>query len=229
MLKSAYQFLKAGGIPKCWLWKVNLFIWAWAMLWIRLHLFPYCFQGYHPPCHVCYNYVGDTMHCCPLDRPDTSTFHSASSGFVHLLLEPGFVEPSPQDLEVVPMWSPSSDRSFISRSMMVWERINSLFPTDGAKLIKSKLDLISIDGRSLVLAVKKRKAKEFFTSMRPVKNASMPKPAYQFPKEFLTSVSLVFHVSLPEFHFPFYSLLRVGAVMSVNAALSIFLLRGMPD
>ena len=102
-----------------------------------------------------------------------------------------------------------------------------MFPTDGAKLIKSKLDLISIDGRSLVLAVKKRKAKEFFTSMRPVKNASMPKPAYQFPKEFLTSVSLVFHVSLPEFHFPFYSLLQVGAVMSINAALSIFLLRGM--
>ena len=61
----------------------------------------------------------------------------------------------------------------------------------------------------------------------PVENASMLKSAYQFSKKFLTSVSLIFHVSLPKFHFPFYSLLWVGAVMSVNAAMSVFLLRGM--
>ena len=104
-------------------------------------------------------------------------------------------------------------------------------PTDGAKLMKPKLDLVSmflvnIDGRSLVPAVKKRKAKEVFTVVMPVENALILKLAYQFSKKFLTSISLVFHVSLPEFHFPFYSLLRVGVVMSVNAALSVFLLRG---
>ena len=86
--------------------------------------------------------------------------------------------------------------------------------------------LVSIDGRSLVPAVKKRKAKEVFTGMVPVENALMLKSAYQFSKKFLTSISLIFYVSLPVFHFPFYSLLWVGAVMSINAALSIFLLRG---
>ena len=47
---------------------------------------------------------------------------------------------------------------------------------DGAKLMKPKLDLVSmllvnIDGRSPVLTVKKRKAKEVFTNIRPVENA----------------------------------------------------------
>ena len=65
------------------------------------------------------SFVGDAMHCCPLDGPDTSTLHSDSLALVHLLLEPGSVEPSPQDLGVVPVWSPSSDRSFIGRSTMV--------------------------------------------------------------------------------------------------------------
>ena len=99
-------------------------------------------------------------------------------------------------------------------------------PTDGAKLMKSKLDLISIDGQSLIPAVKKRKTKEVFTVVMPVENALILKLAYQFSKKFLTSISLVFHVSLPEFHFPFYSVLWVSAVMSVNAALRVFLLRG---
>ena len=74
--------------------------------------------------------------------------------------------------------------------------------------------------------VKIRKAKEVFIGEMPVENAPMLKSAYQFSKKFLTSVSLIFHVSLPEFRFPFYSLLWVGAFMSVNATLSIFLLRG---
>ena len=98
--------------------------------------------------------------------------------------------------------------------------------------MKLKLDLISmllvsINGRSLVPVVKKRKAKKVFTGMVPVENALMLKSACQFSKKFLTSISLIFYVSLLEFHFPFYSLLRVGAVMSVNAALSVFLLREM--
>ena len=77
------------------------------------------------------------------------------------------------------------------------------------------------------LLLRKEKAKEVFTGTMPVENAPMLKSAYQFSRKFLTSVSIVFHVSLPEFHFPFYSLLQVGAVMSANAALSVFLLRGM--
>ena len=97
--------------------------------------------------------------------------------------------------------------------------------------MKSKLDLVSmllvnIDGRSSVPAVKKRKAKEVFTNVRPAENTPMLKSTYQFSKRFLTIVSLIFPVLLPGFHFPFYSLLWVGAIMSVNAALSVFLLRG---
>ena len=63
--------------------------------------------------------------------------------------------------------------------------------------------------------------------MMPAKNILMLKSAYQFPKKFLTIVSLIFHVSLLGFHFPLYNLLWVGVVMSINATLSIFLLRGM--
>ena len=95
------------------------------------------------------------------------------------------------------------------------------------KLYLVSMLLVNIDGRSPIPAVKKRKANEVFIGVMPVENASMLKSAYQFSKKFLTSVSLIFHVSLLEFHFPFYSLLRVGAVMSVNAAMSVFLLRGM--
>ena len=96
--------------------------------------------------------------------------------------------------------------------------------------MKPKLDLVSmllvsIDGRSSVPSVEIRKAKVVFTSEMPVENAPMLKSAYQFSKKFLTSVSLIFHVSLPEFRFPFYSLHWVGVVMSVNATLSVFLLR----
>ena len=74
--------------------------------------------------------------------------------------------------------------------------------------MKSKLDLVSmllinIDGRSSVPTVKKRKAKEVFTGMRPTKNTLMLKSAYQFSKKFLTIVSLIFPVLLPGFHFPF--------------------------
>ena len=58
-----------------------------------------------------------------------------------------------------------------------------------------------------------------------VENALMLKSAKPFSKNSLTSVSQVFHVPLPEFYSPLYSLLRVGEVMSVKAALSIFLLR----
>ena len=85
------------------------------------------------------------------------------------------------------------------------------FSTDGAKLMKLKLDLISmllvsIDGRSSVPSVEIRKEKVVFTGEMPVENALMLKSTYQFSKKFLTSVSLIFHVSLPEFRFPFYSL-----------------------
>ena len=97
--------------------------------------------------------------------------------------------------------------------------------------MKPNLDLVSmllvnVNGRSSVLGVKKRKAREGFTSVRLAKNALMPKSDYKFLKEVSHNSLQIFHVSLPKFHFPFYSLLWVGAIMSVNAALSIFLLRG---
>ena len=59
------------------------------------------------------------MHCSPLDEPVTSTLRFASLALIHSLLEPGSVKPSPQDLGVVSVRSPSSDRSFIGRIMMV--------------------------------------------------------------------------------------------------------------
>ena len=54
--------------------------------------------------------------------------------------------------------------------------------------MKSKLDLVSMllvntDGRSLVLVVKKRKAREVFTGVMPAENTPMIKLAYQFSKE----------------------------------------------
>ena len=56
---------------------------------------------------------------CLQDGLDASTLHSASLALVYSLLELGFVDPSPQDLGVVLVHSPSSDRSFIGRSTMV--------------------------------------------------------------------------------------------------------------
>ena len=55
-------------------------------------------------------------------------------------------------------------------------------------MMKPKLDLlnmllIKINGQSPVPVVKKRKAKEVFTSVMPAKNTLMLKPAYQFSKE----------------------------------------------
>ena len=95
------------------------------------------------------------------------------------------------------------------------------------KLYPVSMLLVNIDGRSPIPAVKKRNVKEVFTRVMLVENTPMLKSTYQFSKKFLTIVSLIFHVPLPGFHFPFYSLLWVGAVMSVNAAMSVFLLRGM--
>ena len=88
--------------------------------------------------------------------------------------------------------------------------------------MKPEVDLVSVDGRALVPAVKKRKANEVFTDVVPVENAPILKSVQQFSNNFLTSVSQVFRVFLPKFYSPFYSLFWVGVVMSVNATLSIF-------
>ena len=93
--------------------------------------------------------------------------------------------------------------------------------------MKPRLDLISIDERFPVPAVKKRKAREVFTDIIPAENNPMLKSAYQFSKEVSRNSLSNFHVFLPEFHFPFYILLWVGAIMFVNAALSVFNLRRM--
>ena len=98
--------------------------------------------------------------------------------------------------------------------------------------MKSNFDLVSmllvnVDERSLVLVIKKRKAREGSTDVGPAENTPMLKLDYKFSKEVSHNSLPMFHVSIPQFYFPFYSLLRVGAVMFVNAALSIFLLRGM--
>ena len=58
-----------------------------------------------------------------------------------------------------------------------------VIPTDGAKLMKLRLDLVSINGRSPVVAIKKRKAREVFTGVMPTENTPMLKLAYQFSKE----------------------------------------------
>ena len=96
--------------------------------------------------------------------------------------------------------------------------------------MKPKLDLVNmllvnINGRSSAPTVKKRKAKEVLTGVMLAENTPMLKSAYQFSKKFLTIVSLIFHIPLLGFHFPFYSLLWVGAIMSINTDLSVFLLR----
>ena len=58
-----------------------------------------------------------------------------------------------------------------------------IVPIDGVKLMKSRLDLVSINGRSPVTVVKKKKAREVFTGMMPAENTLMLKLAYQFSKE----------------------------------------------
>ena len=69
--------------------------------------------------------------------------------------------------------------------------------------MKPRLDLISIDERFPVPAVKKRKAREVFTDIIPAENNPMLKSAYQFSKEVshnsLSNFSCVF-TSVP-FHF----------------------------
>ena len=72
--------------------------------------------------------------------------------------------------------------------------VNNAFPTDGTKLMKPKVDLVSmfhvsVDGRAPILVVKKRKSNEVFTSMVLVENAPMLKLTKQFSKNSLTSVS----------------------------------------
>ena len=69
---------------------------------------------------------------------------------------------------------------------MVSGRINSSFPTDGTKLMKPKLDLVSmllgnVNGRSPVLDIKKRKAKEGFAGVRPAENTLMLKVRRMMP------------------------------------------------
>ena len=79
-------------------------------------------------------------------------------------------------------------------------------------MMKPKFDLlnmllISINGRSPVPAVKKRKAMEVYNDVMLAKNTPMLKSVYQFSRKFLTIISLIFHVPLPKFHFLFCSLL----------------------
>ena len=87
--------------------------------------------------------------------------------------------------------------------------------------------LVNVDERPLVLVVNKREVKEISTGVMPVEDAPLPKLVIWLSKNSFQSISLVFHVSYLSFDFPFYSLPQVGVVMSVNAALSVFLLRGM--
>ena len=97
-------------------------------------------------------------------------------------------------------------------------------------LMKSKLDLVSmfpvsVNGRSPVSNIKRRKAREGFAGVRPVENTPMLKSYYKFSKEFLTILSQCFMCPYLS-SYPSYSLLQVGAVISVNTVLSVFLLRG---
>ena len=98
--------------------------------------------------------------------------------------------------------------------------------TDEAESDLVSMLLVNVDGQPLVPIVKKREAKEISTCVMPVEDAPMPNFVIWLSKNYFQSISLVFHVSYLSSDFPFYSLPQVGAVMSVNAALSIFLLRG---
>ena len=85
--------------------------------------------------------------------------------------------------------------------------------------------LVNVDGRPLVPVVKKREAKEISTDIMPVEDAPMPKLVIWLSKNSFQSIALVFRVSYLNSNFLFYSLPQVGAVMFVNATLSVFLLR----
>ena len=104
------------------------------------------------------------MKCyCLLDGLVASALRFVSLALTYSLLGPGFIGPSPQDLEVLLLRCPSGDRNFISRSTMVQMRIKSLHASpDGAKLMKPKIDLVSrflvnANGQSPVPVIKKRK------------------------------------------------------------------------
>ena len=95
--------------------------------------------------------------------------------------------------------------------------------------MKPKFDLVNmllvnVNGQSSVPDIKKGKTREDSTGVRPSENTLMLRSNYKFSKEVSHNS---FHESLPQFFFPFYSLLQVSAVMSVNAILIVFLLRGM--
>ena len=88
--------------------------------------------------------------------------------------------------------------------------------------MKPKLDLISmllvnVNGRSPIPDIKKGKTREDSVGVRPAENTLMLKSDYKFSKEVSHNSFRMFHVSLPQYS---------GAVMSVNAVLSVFLLSG---
>ena len=88
--------------------------------------------------------------------------------------------------------------------------------------MKPKLDLISmllvnVNGRSPIPDIKKGKTREDSVGVRPAENTLMLKSDYKFSKEVSHNSFRMFHVSLPQYS---------GAVISVNAVLSVFLLRG---
>ena len=78
-------------------------------------------------------------------------------------------------------------------------------------VMKPKLDLVSmllvnVTWQFLVPDIKKEKAREDSIGMRPAENTPMPKLDYKFSKEVSHNSFRMFHVSLPQFSFPFYSL-----------------------
>ena len=77
--------------------------------------------------------------CCPQDKLDTSTLHSVSLAPAHSRLELGSVEPLLLDPRVLLQRIPLVLRSFVDRDTMACR-----FPTDGAKLMKLKYDLVSM-------------------------------------------------------------------------------------
>ena len=79
-------------------------------------------------------------------------------------------------------------------------------------MMKLKLDLVSmllvsVNGRSSVPDIKKIKAKEGFTDVRPTENTPMLKSIMSSQNKLFTILSIDFSCPLPEFYFPFYNLL----------------------
>ena len=63
--------------------------------------------------------LADDAKCyCPLDGLVASVLRFVSLAVAHLLLRPGFVEPSPQDLEVLLLHRPSRDNG-LSKNQLV--------------------------------------------------------------------------------------------------------------